>query len=108
MPRTGNQFQGMDGTSEVPESLNEWEQIHSPFPELPPTSVEQDMVVTGDNNYLNDNHEGLQQEVPPVLDLELEAPQDPDPESSSSSSMSSILEAMRKMEGCHNPKWLMR
>uniref|UniRef100_A0A7N2L9N1 Pectinesterase inhibitor domain-containing protein n=1 Tax=Quercus lobata TaxID=97700 RepID=A0A7N2L9N1_QUELO len=32
---------------------------------------------------------GLQQEVPPVLDLELEATQDPDPESSSSSSVSS-------------------
>ncbi|XP_030957213.1 uncharacterized protein LOC115979332 [Quercus lobata] len=89
MPRTANQFQGMDGTSEVPESLDEWEQIQSPFPKLPPTSVEQDMVVTRDNNYLNDNHEGLQQEVPPVLDLELEATQDPDPESSSSSSVSS-------------------
>ena len=69
--------------------MDEWEQIQSPFPKLPPTSVEQDMVVTRDNNYLNDNHEGLQQEVPPVLDLELEATQDPDPESSSSSSVSS-------------------
>ncbi|XP_075657228.1 uncharacterized protein LOC142627291 [Castanea sativa] len=78
----------MDGTFEVPESLNEWEQIQSPFPKLSPTSVEEDMVVTRDNNYLNDNHEGLQQEVPPVLDLELEATQDPDPESSSSSSVS--------------------
>ncbi|KAL0003785.1 hypothetical protein SO802_011346 [Lithocarpus litseifolius] len=47
------------------------------------------MVVTRDNNYHNDNHEGLQQEVTPVLDLALEATQDPDPESSSSSSVSS-------------------
>ena len=89
MSRTGNQFQGMDGTSEVPESLDKWEQIQSPFPKLPPTSVEQDMVVTRDNNYLNDNHEGLQEEVPPVLDLELEATQDPNPKSSSSSLVSS-------------------
>ena len=33
-------------TSEVPKSLDEWEQIQSLFPKLPPTSVEQDMVVT--------------------------------------------------------------
>ena len=89
MPRTGNQFQEMDDTSDVPESLDEWEQIQFSFPKLPPTSVEQDMVVTRDNNYLNDNHEGLQEEVPPVLDLELEATQDPDLESGSSSSVSS-------------------
>ena len=38
---------------------------------------------------MNDNHEGRQQEVPLVLDLELEASQDLDPESSSSSSVSS-------------------
>ena len=38
---------------------------------------------------MNDNHEGRQQEVPLVLDLELEANQDLDPESSSSSSVSS-------------------
>ena len=50
MPRTGNQFQEMDSTSDVPESLVEWEQIQFPFPELPPTSVEQDIVVTRDNN----------------------------------------------------------
>ena len=50
--------------------------------------MEQDIVVTRDNNYLNDNHEGLQERVPPVLDPELEATQDPDPESSSSSSVS--------------------
>ena len=50
--------------------------------------MEQDIVVTRDNNYLNDNHEGLQERVPPVLDLELEATQEPDPKSSSSSSVS--------------------
>ena len=50
MPRTGNQFQEMDSTSDVPESLVDWEQIQFPFLELPPTSVEQDIVVTRDNN----------------------------------------------------------
>ena len=38
------------------------------------------------------NHEGLQQEVPPILDLELEATQDPNLESSSLSSVSSNSE----------------
>ena len=38
------------------------------------------------------HHEGLQQEVPPVLDLELEATHDLNPESSSLSSVSSNFE----------------
>uniref|UniRef100_A0A2N9J5J1 Uncharacterized protein n=1 Tax=Fagus sylvatica TaxID=28930 RepID=A0A2N9J5J1_FAGSY len=73
-------------TAEVPESLDEWQEIQSPSPKLTPISVEQDMAVTRDNKQLNNCSI-----FPPshYEDLDLEANQNPNPESSSSSSISS-------------------